>query len=540
MNKGFISGLFAILTVLSLSMGLAGCEKKPTVDDGVDTIPFARLLEHQSFKSHILDRDIHYAILLPAEYENSTASFPVVYLLHGFGESETGWYKGGSAQYYIDQFAAETVPMIYVMPEGFNSYYVNKFDGSFPYMDMFVKELVPHIDSLFHTFKDARHRAVMGYSMGGYGALILPLKNPAVFKTAAVLSMSFRTDDQYKAEPQSVFNLQWGSIFGGSGTTGDQRLTDYFKNYSPFHFLVGSGSTTADGLNLFIDCGDDEETLSVTNNALHATLRDQNINHEFRVRNGAHSWDYWHSALPEALKYIGFAVRQMQYPDDPVPVDPGEQVPAERIISEQLSGSNLTFNVIKPAAYNETTALFPLIVMLHDRTQGQESLESQRLYSLLNTGMASSKLPQSLVLEIPGQATIITHDILQQVLDQVKTKYRITDKKGQTVLAGNNKAGSIAWQLATGFSSTFGACLLFDASLPADASVVDPGISYYLDIPDNGINYMGYNALYFAIRQQDVPYEYRVRQGMPSSQSFLNGLSDSFLFMKDHLKSTGK
>jgi enterochelin esterase-like enzyme len=65
--------------------------------------------------------------------------------------------------------------MIYVMPVGFNSYYVNKYNGQFPYMDMFVDELVPLVDSLFRTKPDPNHRAVMGYSMGGYGAMIMPV-----------------------------------------------------------------------------------------------------------------------------------------------------------------------------------------------------------------------------------------------------------------------------------------------------------------------------------------------------------------------------
>ncbi len=542
MKRSLIYGLMIWIGFFSFFTGLEGCKDELNNDSIVkqEPKPFVRLLEHQTFKSKVLNRSINYAMLLPAEYENSTTKFPVVYLLHGYGETETGWYQGGSAQYFIDQFAAETVPMIYVMPEGFNSYYVNRFDGHFPYMDMFVNELVPHIDSLFQTVKDARHRAVMGYSMGGYGSLILPLKNPGVFKTSVVLSMSFRTDEQYKAEPQSVFNMQWGSIFGGSGATGDQRITDYFKQYSPFHFLGQSGNPSIEGLNLFIDCGDDEETLTVTNDALHDLLRDLNIPHEFRVRNGAHTWDYWHSAMPEALKYIGFAVRQMQYPSDPPAADPGTAVPSERIITEQLTGTSLTFNMMLPSTYTDISLNFPLIAILHDRSQGKEAQESKDLYSLLSSNMISNKIPQSLVLEIPLQETVVTHDILQQILDQVKSKYRTTDKKSQTVLAGNNQSGALAWELAPGFSSSINACLLFDASLPENATTVDKGIAYYLDISDKGINYKAYHSLYLAIRQQDVHYEYRVRQGTPSHQAFLNGLSDSFLFMKDHLKNTGK
>ncbi len=104
-------------------------------------------------------------------------------------------------------------------------------------MQMLINELVPEIDTLFRTKPAADQRAVMGYSMGGYGALMLAAKNPEIFKTGIALSMSFRTDEQYLNEPQGVFDSQWATIFGGMGVSGNQRLTDHFIKYSPFHFF---------------------------------------------------------------------------------------------------------------------------------------------------------------------------------------------------------------------------------------------------------------------------------------------------------------
>ena len=56
--------------------------------------------------------------------------------------------------------------MIYVMPSGFRSYYVNRLDGNFDYMQMFAEELVPYVDRTYRTLADRGHRAVVGYSMG--------------------------------------------------------------------------------------------------------------------------------------------------------------------------------------------------------------------------------------------------------------------------------------------------------------------------------------------------------------------------------------
>jgi S-formylglutathione hydrolase FrmB len=299
--KSILRLLFLIPGLVLLTFGMAGCDE----DDPPPDVPFVRLLENQSYQSTILRRSMSYAVLLPAEYENSTDSFPVVYLLHGYGDDEKAWYQYGYIQYYADEYVDVNGPMIFVMPDAFNTYYVNKYNGNYPMMDVLVTELVPAIDSIFRTKKDAGQRAVMGYSMGGYGAMILPAKNPDVFKTGVSLSMSFRTDTQYVEEPQNVFDSQWGPIFGGIGAEGNARFTDYFMEYSPFHFFSVPANHYLWELNFMIDCGDDEEKLDVTNIELHELLLDLDYPHTFVMNHGGHSWDYWHGELPAALSFIG-------------------------------------------------------------------------------------------------------------------------------------------------------------------------------------------------------------------------------------------
>ena len=58
------------------------------------------------------------------------------------------------------------------------------------------------------------------------------------------------------------------------------------------------------GVRLHLDCGDDD-FLYAGNSTLHILLRDQKIPHEFRVRDGGHTWSYWRTGLPEGLKFIG-------------------------------------------------------------------------------------------------------------------------------------------------------------------------------------------------------------------------------------------
>ena len=73
------------------------------------------------------------------------------------------------------------------------------------------------------------------------------------------------------------------------------------------------------------------------------------------------------------------------------------------------------------------------------------------------------------------------------------------------------------------------------AQLPEDAGAVSPAVFYYLDVTDEGAGYRGYHNLYVKIRDEGSEYEYRVRQGSESYQSFLNGLAGSFSFLKESL-----
>lgn len=533
-KKGFNRPVYLLLLILPVLTGWIGCERNTDKPD--EGKPFVRLLKSQTFESQLLRTTIKYMVYLPKDYDSSKASYPVVYLLHGMGDDETGWYKSGYLTYYTDASAAEGTPMIYVMPQGFNSYWVNKYNGEFPYMDMLVNEMVPHIDKQFRTIKDAQHRAVMGYSMGGYGALILPAKNPDIFKTGVVLSMSYRTDQQYMDEPQSGWDYQWGSVFGGVGSSGTNRLTAYYKEYNPLYFFKNPGNKSLQGQNYFIDCGDDEENLSEPNGELHVLLRDLSIRHEYRVKNGGHDWEYWNKALPEALKYISLAVQNISYPTEPAAVSPGVVVPANRNFTEQAEGSEIKFNVTVPESYSAGTGSYPVILALYDANSPARESETQNMISLINTNMKSNKIPESLIVAIPIQTDVITASDIQQVISLVKSKYRAVADRKHTILIGNRKAGGQAFSIIPGCATFINAFLLFDADIPSNATAYNLDLSYYLDITEGGVNYAGYHSLFINLHKKRIAHEYRVRQGTSSHQSFLNGLNEAAGFIADHLK----
>jgi len=522
---------FSLLVVTVL-----GCDKTPVVPEEPEepVKPFVRLLQNQSVKSNILDLSINYEVLLPENYNTSKDSFPVVYLLHGYGDSQTAWAADGLIQYYSDQDVATNGPMIFVMPQGFSYYYVNRYNGNFPYMDFFARELVPEIDRLFRTKKNSQNRAVMGYSMGGYGALILPAMHPETFSIGVPLSMSFRTDAQYMAEPQSGWNSQWGSIFGGIGKTGQDRLTDYFKLHSPFHFFAQSNLSKYSNLKFFIDCGDDEESLHITNGSLHNLMSDVSLLHEFRVKNGGHSWDYWHKALPEALKFIGYGFSGKSYPEDPAPVGIGNLISLEQYKLETLTGSDLQLGIFKPSDYSSNSNLYPVIFWMHDFAGETRTENATKVLSFLNNSMLAGNLPKSLIVEIPVGTTEITNDVLSKILNQINASYRVVaDKKGK-VFMGNEQGGAEVCNLIAEFQPVFNGCFLYNAKLEENTKAIH-GVYYYIDLTDKSNNYKGNFDLFSDVRNKRNSYEYRVRQGTQSLQSTINGLSSSLSYLYKNL-----
>ncbi|MEQ9022878.1 MAG: alpha/beta hydrolase-fold protein, partial [Pseudomonadales bacterium] len=93
----YSASLPLIPMVLILVLSLFGCKDEAIKVD--EPIPFSRLLENQKMSSQIFKVDINYAVLLPEDYNESTDDYPVVYLLHGFGDNEKAWYTSGGIKY---------------------------------------------------------------------------------------------------------------------------------------------------------------------------------------------------------------------------------------------------------------------------------------------------------------------------------------------------------------------------------------------------------------------------------------------------------
>lgn len=85
------------------------------------------VFESLSFESNKLGRKVSYSIYLPSDYSTSKRNYPVLYLLHGYTDNETNWIQMGQMKTIADRAIAneEAVPMIIVMPDAWDTWYIN-------------------------------------------------------------------------------------------------------------------------------------------------------------------------------------------------------------------------------------------------------------------------------------------------------------------------------------------------------------------------------------------------------------------------------
>jgi S-formylglutathione hydrolase FrmB len=262
--------------------------------------------DNLSMKSTILKGERKYAIYLPADYQSSQRSYPVLYLLHGSGDDQTGWVQFGEVLHIADNAIAEgkSTSMIIVMPDANTGQrgYFNSIDGAWNYEDFFFKEFIPYIEKEYRIKGEKRYRAIAGLSMGGGGTFIYALHHPELFSSACPLSAAvgpFTPEEvkSYLEKRKESTNLT------------DEQLTQYYQQYSVLHLIKNMPQENRNAVRWYIDCGDDD-FLYEGNALVHIAMRKAEIEHEYRVRDGRHSWTYWRSSLPEVLDFVSQAFHQ--------------------------------------------------------------------------------------------------------------------------------------------------------------------------------------------------------------------------------------
>ena len=243
-------------------------------------------MRDETFHSAALDRAMPYRVVFP-ENIAPNQKLQVVYLLHGAGGDFREWSNSSD----VAQFAERG--FLLVMPEGASSYYTNSVGHPQDrYEDYIVNDLRADVESKFPVATGRTNRAIVGISMGGFGAVKIGLHHPELYSFVGGMSSALdvpRRSFSFKRFQQS---RHYREIFGPTG--GQGRLDN-----DPFVLLrkaVPEGAPY-----FFLTCGA-QEGLLPANREFAAILERRHFQSEFHVVPGGHDWNQWNADLPKVFE----------------------------------------------------------------------------------------------------------------------------------------------------------------------------------------------------------------------------------------------
>jgi len=261
-----------------------------------ENVPHGDIREHWYF-SEITGKWRSAFIYTPPDYEVSPAKmYPVLFLLHGSGENERGWSLQGHMSFIMDNLiaAGKAIPMVVVMDNGYatdkNAVSENRglrqpsaapaltplqqaenTNRPLTLEQVYIKEILPAMESFYRLKSGRENRAIAGLSMGGSQTAAIGLRNLNLFSYLGFFSSGVNPDAL--AESEIAYN----------GAFAD---ADSFNNNVK---VIWFGAGTA------------ETSLITRHAALNEKFKELNINNAvFYISQGtAHEWHTWRRCLNE-------------------------------------------------------------------------------------------------------------------------------------------------------------------------------------------------------------------------------------------------
>lgn len=240
------------------------------------------------YQSATLGAERRMYVYTPPGYEEGKGKYPVMYLLHGGGGDEDGWVNRGRANYILDNLIAskQAVPMIIVITNGNPDAVAAPLDkpldknskelpgiasmASKRFEQSLVKDVVPYVEKHYRVIADADHRAITGFSMGGYQTQNITNSNPGMFNYIGVMSMglfsSFRNSNAAYDKQQHVTQLK--ALIASK----------------PKFYWIGIGK---------------DDFLFETVTKLRSLYDEVGLKYTYRESEGSHTWKEWRLYLTE-------------------------------------------------------------------------------------------------------------------------------------------------------------------------------------------------------------------------------------------------
>lgn len=232
------------------------------------------------YPSPVIGSERRMQIYTPPGYDQSKKNYPVLYLLHGAGGDEECWISRGRANYILDNLmaAGKAVPMIVVITNGNPSTVGAPLERSIEskqlktptgpgaltsgkFEESLIKDIIPYVEKNYRVIADPAHRAITGFSMGGYHTEMITNANPSKFDYIGVMSMGLF----------SGFNIKYNK-------DEHAKQLEALKKSNPKVYWIGIGK---------------EDFLYPTVVKLRALYDEVGLKYSYRESAGRHDWNSW-------------------------------------------------------------------------------------------------------------------------------------------------------------------------------------------------------------------------------------------------------
>lgn len=506
---------FLVFTGFSPGNATAAGETTRTTE--VKTLQSTALTNDQTSGNN----ELTYKVYKPKGYdENRAEGYPVLYLLHGSGGHENSWDSFWST---LDDMIekGDLPPVLAVAPSSGNSYWVDSIRFG-AYESAVVQDLIPEIDKEYNTISSRDGRYIMGYSMGGYGALRYSLVYPELFKATTLLSPAIQnaeapaTSGAVERGSFATYNNNNELVYDPSVWTAKNYPTaieSYVEQEYRLPIYIFAGDDDWNHLSEKEDLPDDayKYNMEVQAVTLYQELHRKNIfdlNYskwddvpgnpaELRIVNGGHSTSIWLIGFREGLNYMfgneeGSGLSPKYNAANYNPTENGtiatHSLALDSLVKDSTPGDTLSYVSYLPYGYDENDAThYPVMYLLHGSWGSTDSWNS--FWPILDTMIEEGKIPPVIAIApITGNSYWVDSEkfghfesaIIQDLIPYVDTNYKtIASREGRGIV-GYSMGGYGALRYSLSYPEKFGGATLLspaiqDAEAPATSGAVERG-----------------------------------------------------------------
>ncbi len=258
-----------------------------------------------SFYSESVHDTMHVVILLPTHYDSNRA-YPVLYLLHGYDGSQVDWTERTDLVSY-----SANIPIIIVMPEAKNSWYVNsETNPRARYEDYIMHDLPGFVNSLYPI--DMTREAIAGLSMGGYGALVLALRHPGMFQFAGDLSGAITIPgviDSVRAHPGAPIPGGQGPIYPSIVSVFGDSNKAFRDSHNVFVLLRRGHEKKLPYIFCAVGIQDGFTDFLPAHRRFTNMLREYGKPYEYHEMPGVHNWHFWNMEIQPLIQRMAIIMK---------------------------------------------------------------------------------------------------------------------------------------------------------------------------------------------------------------------------------------